>query len=539
MSKDILYSKDARDKMLVGVDKLADTVKITLGPKGRNVMLEKSYGSPLITNDGVTIAKEIELEDRYENMGAKLVQEVASKTNDQAGDGTTTATVLAQAMIHEGLRSVNKGANPVLLREGIQRAAKEVSKRILDHTQTLSTSTDIANVARVSSGSEDIGHIIAEAMEKVGKTGIIRVDESKGFETELELVEGMQYDKGYISPYMVTNRETMEVELENPLILVTDQKISSIKDILPVLEQIVEANKSLLIIADDVDNDVTSTLIVNKLRGTFNVVATKAPGFGDNQKEQLIDIATATGATFYAKDLNMVLTDLTIDDLGTAKKLIITKDSTTILEGAGTSSDIEERANIIREQLDHTTSEFDQKRLRERLGKLTDGIAILKVGATTETELKEKKLRIEDALNATKAAVEEGIIKGGGSLLVDIYTELKGSLTDDNLDVQRGIHIVLESLLQPMYQIAENAGYDGIEIVETQKSSNKDIGFNAKTGTWVNMMKEGIIDPTKVTRNAVTNAASITSMFLTTEAAVVTIKDKSNEPATPQMPPMY
>jgi chaperonin GroEL len=537
MAKDILFSKDARKKMIEGVDKLADTVKITLGPKGRNVILEKSFGSPLITNDGVTIAKEIELQDPYENMGAKLVQEVASKTNDQAGDGTTTATVLAQAMIHEGIRAIDKGANPILLKEGIQSAANEVSKHLLEKTRVVETSQDIANVASVSSGSDEIGKIIADAMEKVGKSGVIRVDESKGFDTELELVEGMQYDKGYISPYMVTNRETMEVNLENAFVLVTDQKVNTIKDILPVLEQVVERNKSLLIIADDLDNDVTSTLIVNKLRGTFNVVATKAPGFGDNQKEMLIDIATLTGATFYAKDLGMELKDLTIDDLGSAKQIIVTKDTTTILEGAGKQTDIDERVKVIKEQIERSTSEFDIKRLRERLGKLTDGIAILKVGATTETELKEKKLRIEDALNATKAAVDEGIVKGGGAILVDIYKELKGKLKDDNLDVQKGIQIVLEALLRPIWQIAENAGFDGVEITEKQKQAKENIGFNAKNGEWVDMLKEGIIDPTKVTRNAVLNAASITSMFLTTEAAVVSIKEEKE--SQPAMPPMY
>jgi chaperonin GroEL len=538
MAKDILYSKDARTKMIRGVDKLADTVKITLGPKGRNVMLEKSYGSPLITNDGVTIAKEIELDDAYENMGAKLVQEVASKTNDQAGDGTTTATVLAQAMIHEGIRSIDKGANPVLLKDGIQRAAREVSDRLLKKTRTLESAQDIANVASVSSGSEEVGRFIAEAMDKVGKGGVIRVDESKGFDTELELVEGMQYDKGYISPYMVTNREKMEVALENALVLVTDHKVSTIKDILPVLEQVVERNKSLLIIADDLENEVTSTLIVNKLRGTFNVVATKAPGFGDNQKEMLLDIATLTGATFYAKDLNMELSDLTIEDLGTAKQIVITKDTTTILEGAGNPADIEERVKLITEQLDRATSDFDKKRLRERLGKLTDGIAIIKVGATTETELKEKKLRIEDALNATKAAVEEGIVIGGGAVLVEIYNELKGTLTDEHPDVARGIQIVLESLLKPIHQIAENAGFDGVEVIEKQKTLDANHGFDAKHGKWVDMHKAGIIDPTKVTRNAVLNAASITSMFLTTEAAVVEIKKDEPAPA-PQMLPMY
>ena len=539
MAKDILYSKDARTRMIEGVDKLADTVKITIGPKGRNVILEKSYGSPLITNDGVTIAKEIEFDDAYQNMGAKLLQEVASKTNDQAGDGTTTATVLAQAMIHEGIRSVDKGANPVLLKDGILKAGKAVSEKLLEKTRTLETNNDIANVASISSSSKEIGDIIAKAMDKVGKSGVISVDESKGFDTELELVEGMQYDKGFISPYMVTDREKMEIALENAYVMVTDQKVSTIKDVLPVLEQIVEQNKPLLIIADDLENEVTSTLIVNKLRGTFNAVATKAPGFGDNQKEMLLDIASITGATFYAKDLSMELKDLTIADLGVAKKILITKDTTTILEGAGSKADIDERVAIIKEQLERSTSDFDKKRLRERLGKLTDGIAILKVGATTEVELKEKKLRIEDALNATKAAVEEGIVIGGGAILVDIYNELKGTLKDEDQDVQKGIHIVLESLLKPIYQIAENAGYDGVEVVEKQKQAKSGEGFDAKSGTWVDMHKAGIIDPTKVTRNAVLNAASVASMFITTEAAVVNVKDKDDK--TPAMPagPMY
>jgi chaperonin GroEL len=538
MSKDILYAKDARNKMLEGVDKLANTVKVTLGPKGRNVILEKSYGSPTITNDGVTIAKEIDFEDAYENMGAKLVQEVASKTNDQAGDGTTTATVLAQAMIHEGLRHVDKGVNPVLLKQGIDKASKAVAQHLLDKTRTLDSSHDIASVASISSGSLEIGELIAKAMDKVGQSGVIQVDESKGFDTELELVEGMQYDKGYISPYMVTDREKMEVDLENAYVLVTDQKISTIKDILSLLEQVVDQNKPLFIIAEDIENEVVSTLIVNKLRGTFNVVATKAPGFGDNQKEILQDIATITNAKFYAKDLNMELKDMSLEDLGLAKKIFITKDTTTILEGSGKKEDIESRVNIIKEQLENTTSDYDKKRLRERLGKLTDGIAILKVGATTETELKEKKLRIEDALNATKAAVEEGIVIGGGAILVDIYNELKGSLKDSDQDVQKGINIVLESLLTPTYQIAENAGYDGVEIVEKQKQAKKDEGFDAKTGQFVNMIKNGIIDPTKVTRKAVLNASSIAGMFITTEAAVVSIKEEKNN-TPPMNPGMY
>lgn len=532
MSKDIIYAKKARDKMRDGVDKLASTVNVTLGPKGRNVILEKSYGSPLITNDGVTIAKEIELKDHYENMGAQLVQEVASKTNDTAGDGTTTATLLAQNMIHSGLQTIDKGANPVLLREGIEKAAKEVSQKILKRSRSIDTTEDIASVASVSSGSKEIGDIIAKAMDKVGKEGVITVDESKGFDTELELVEGMQYDKGYISPYMVSDRETMEVTLEDAHVLVTDQKISTVKDVLPVLEQVVENNKPLFVIADDIENEVVSTLVVNKLRGTFNVVATKAPGFGDNQKEMLTDIAYLTGATFYSKDLDMDLKNASMDDLGLAKKIIVTKDSTTILEGSGNKAMIKERIEEIEKQLENTEGEHEAKKLRERLGKLTNGVAIVKVGATTETEMKEKKHRIEDALNATKAAVEEGIVIGGGSILVQVYNDLKDTLKDDVVDRQKGMNIVLNALLKPIYQIAENAGFDGEEILAKQKEQNGNHGFNAKEGEWVDMIEAGIIDPTKVTKNAVLNAASIAGMFLTTEAAVTELDDdNSNDQA--------
>lgn len=526
MSKDILYSKDARTRMKKGVDRLADTIGVTIGPKGRNVVLEKSYGSPLIANDGVTIAKEISLKDRYENMGAQLVQEVASKTNDTAGDGTTTATLLAQNMIHNGIVALDKGANPVFLREGIYKASKAVSDKILEYSRQIETDKDVASVATVSSGSEEIGDIIAEAMEKVGKEGVITVDESKGFETELEVVEGLQYDKGYISPYMVSDREKMEVTLEDAYVLVTDQKISTIKDVLPVLEQVVEQNKPLFIVASDIENEVVSTLVVNKLRGTFNVVATKAPSFGDNQKEMLTDIAYLTGATFYSKELDMDLKEAQLDNLGLAKKIIVTKDSTTILEGAGNKAMIDERVEEIRNKIENTDSEYDRKKLRERLGKLTNGVAMIKVGATTETELKEKKLRIEDALNATKAAVEEGIVTGGGAVLVQAYNALKDDLKSDTVDVQKGINIVLNALLRPIYHIAENAGYDGNEIVDAQKSAKKDMGFDAKRGEWVNMIDKGIIDPTKVTRNAVLNASSIAGMFVTTEAAVVDLEDE-------------
>jgi len=537
MAKEIRFSKDARKSMLKGVDTLVDTVKVTIGPKGRNVVLDKGYGAPLITNDGVTIAKEIELKDSFENMGAKLVYEVSNKTNEDAGDGTTTAAILAQAMIHKGIAAVEKGANPVFLREGIEYAGKEVAKKLLEKSRKIETNADIASVATISSGSSEIGEIIAEAMDKVGREGVISVDESKGFDTYLEVVEGLQYDKGYISPYMVTDREKMEVTLENALVLVTDQKISTIKDILPLLEQIVQSNRSLLIIADDIENDVVSTLIINKLRGTFNVVATKAPSFGDNQKEILADIATLTGANFYAKDLNMELKDISMDDLGQAKKVIVRKDNTTIIDGAGDSEKIKDRIEEIRTHAENADSEYDRKRYSERLAKLTNGVAIIKVGAMTEVELKEKKLRIEDALNATKAAVEEGIVIGGGSVLVEIYNELKPTLKSDVIDVQKGINIVMESLTAPIYQIAENAGYDASEIVEQQKNAKENIGFNAKSGEWVDMFKNGIVDPTKVTRSAILNSTSISALFITTEAAVTDIKEE--KPATPEAPMMY
>lgn len=535
MSKDIRYGKDAKTSLLKGVDMLADAVKITLGPKGRNVVLDKGYGSPLITNDGVTIAKEIELKDPYENMGAKLVYEVAAKTNDVAGDGTTTATLLAQSIIHKGFRAVDNGSNPVFVREGIERAGKEVAKKLLEKSRAVETRDDIENVASISSGSREIGQIIAHAMDKVSKNGVIQVDESKGFETELEVVEGMQYDKGYLSPYFVSNRETMTVDMENPLILVTDQKVSTIQDILPVLEQVVKANRPFLIIADDLENEVTSTLIVNKLRGTFNVVATKAPGFGDNQKEMLNDIAILTGATFIAKDLQMKLADVTLNDLGTVNKAVVKNDSTTLIGGHGQKDAIDTRIEEIQAQIDRSTSDYDKKRYQERLAKLSGGVAIIKVGAATESELKEKKLRIEDALNATKAAVLEGIIPGGGSILVEIQKELKDVLKDDNTDRNRGILAVLDSLSAPIIQIAENAGFDGADIYEKQKQQTKDFGFDAKEGVWVNMIKSGIIDPTKVTRNAILNASSISALMITSEAAVVEIKEKETQP----MPPMY
>ena len=534
MAKEIKYGKDARQKMLDGVNTLANAVKVTLGPKGRNVVLEKSYGSPVIANDGVTIAKEIELEDRFENMGAKLVYEAANNTNELAGDGTTTATILTQAMVTNGLKAVEKGANPVLMREGMEKASKAVSDVLLKASKQIETNDDIRSIATISSGSEEIGSIIAEAMEKVGKDGVINVDESKSFETVLEMTEGMQYDKGYVSPYMVTDHDKMEVTLENAQVMVTDQKINTIQEILPVLEEIVKANRSLLIIAEDYDNEVMSTLLINKLRGAFNVVATKAPGFGDNMKNQLSDIAVMTGANFYAKDLGMNLADMTAADLGQAKKIVVGKDKTTIIDGAGDAAAVAARAAEIRTSIETTTSDYDKKKLQERLGKLTNGVALIKVGAMTETELKDKKLRIEEALNATKAAVEEGVVTGGGLALVQAYLSTKGEVKSDIVDVQRGINVVLDALKEPIIQIAENAGFDGNEIYEQQLKAEKNVGFNARTGEWVNMFEQGIIDPTKVTRSALRNAASISGMFITTEAAVVDIPEK--EAPVPQMP---
>ncbi len=531
MAKIVRYGKDARTRMAQGVDILANTVKITLGPKGRNVVLDKgTYSSPLITNDGVTIAKEIELEDNFMNMGAKLVYEVAAnKTNDVAGDGTTTATVLAQAMIHKGLDYVNKGSNPVFLREGIEKAGKAVSDYLLAHTKLIETNKDIASVATISSSNPEIGEEIAKAMALVGKDGVITVDESKGFDTELEVVKGLQYNKGYVSPYMVTDRDKMVADLEDAYVMVTDQKVNNIQDLLPMLQSVVESHKPLLIIADDIDNDVTSTLIVNKLRGTFNVVATKAPEFGDTQKNILEDIAILTGAKFYSKDLNMELKDLTIDDLGMAKKITITKDSTTIIDGNGQSEDIEKRINELKAQAENSKSEYDKKKYLERAAKLSGGVAVIKVGATTESELKEKKLRIEDALNATRAAVAEGIVVGGGAALMNAQKELKNKLKDSNQDIQRGINTVIESLSAPLYQIAENAGYNGDSIVEKQHRQKEGYGFDAKNGTWVNMFDAGIVDPTKVTRSALLNASSISALFITTEAGVSELKKEDKE----------
>ena len=535
MSKEVKYSKEVRDLMLAGVDTLADTVKVTLGPKGRNVVLEKAYGSPLITNDGVTIAKEIEPEDKFENMGAKLVYEVASKTNDVAGDGTTTATLLAQAIMHNGIACVEKGSNPVLLKSGMEKAAQLIASELLKQTKQISTSKDIAQVASISSGSEEIGKYIAEAMDKVGKDGVITVDESQGFETHLETVEGLEYDKGYMSPYMASDREKMQSDLDNPFILVTDQKINSIQEILPVLEKIVQANKPMLIICDDIDNEVLTTLIVNKLRGAFNVVATKAPSFGDTQKAMLQDIAILTGAQFVTKELSMDLKDVDLSGLGTATKVVVKKDSTTIVHGAGDPEALRNRVEEIKGQIEKTTSDYDKKKLNERLAKLTSGVAIIKVGAATESEMKEKKLRIEDALNATKAAIAEGIIIGGGAALAKIYKKHKDTLKGATVDEQKGINAVFEAILMPLYQIAENAGFDGNDIVKEQLNQKANFGFDAREGKWVDMFKEGIVDPTKVTRSAVLNATSIAALFVTTEAGVVE-KPKPEAPAVPAAP---
>ncbi len=534
MSKEIRFSSDARQSMLKGVNTLADAVSVTLGPKGRNVVLEKSYGSPLITNDGVSIAKEIELEDHFENMGAKLVYEVANNTNDIAGDGTTTATILARDMIVNGMKQVEKGANPVLMREGIERASKAVAEVLLKNSHKVETSRDIASVATISSSNSHIGELIAQAMDKVGRDGIINVDESNSFDDELEVNEGMQYDKGYVSPYFVSDTDKMEVEMDNPLILVTNQKITNLQEILPLLEQVLKTNKPLLLIAEDYENEAISSLVLNKLRGAFNVVATKAPGFGDKQKEMLEDIAVLTGAKFYNKDLNMKLSDLTIEDLGTIKKVIVKKDNTTLI-GHSSSEAVNARVEELKTQLANTKSDYEKKSLKERIGKLSNGVATIKVGATTEAELKEKKLRIEDALNATKAAVDEGIVVGGGAALVEAYEELKNQVRDTNVDIQKGINVVMNSLFAPLTQIAINAGYDEEEIVSIQKTAEKDFGFDAKTGDWVNMFEAGIIDPTKVTRSALLNAASISALFLTTEAGVAELP-KKEEPQQPVMP---
>ncbi|GIN74749.1 60 kDa chaperonin [Bacillus sp. J14TS2] len=534
MAKEMKFSEDARRALLRGVDQLADAVKVTLGPKGRNVVLEKKFGSPLITNDGVTIAKEIELEDAFENMGAKLVSEVASKTNDVAGDGTTTATVLAQAMIREGLKNVAAGANPVGVKKGIEKAVAAAIEELRAISKQIEDKDSIAQVASVSSGDEEVGQLIAESMERVGKDGVITIEESKGFATELDVVEGMEFDRGYASPYMVTDSDKMEAILEDPYILITDKKIANIQEILPVLEQVVQQGKPLLMIAEDVEGEALATLVLNKIRGTFNVVAVKAPGFGDRRKAMLEDISILTGGQVITEDLGLDLKSATVDSLGRASKVVVTKESTTIVEGNGDSAEIGARVNQIRAQIDETTSDFDKEKLQERLAKLAGGVALIKVGAATETELKERKLRIEDALNATRAAVEEGIVSGGGTALVNVYHKVE-SLQEEG-DVDTGVKIVLRSLEEPVRQIAHNAGLEGSVVVERLKREEAGIGFNAATNEWVNMIDAGIVDPTKVTRYALQNAASVASMLLTTEAVVA---DKPEEgggaPAMPDM----
>lgn len=527
MAKEIKFSEDARSLMLRGVDKLADAVKVTLGPKGRNVVLEKKFGSPLITNDGVTIAKEIELEDAFENMGAKLVAEVASKTNDIAGDGTTTATVLAQAMIREGLKNVTAGANPVGIRKGIEKAVAAAVTGLKEISKPIEGKESIAQVAAISSGDEEVGQLIAEAMERVGNDGVITIEESKGFTTELDVVEGMQFDRGYASPYMVTDSDKMEAVLENPYILITDKKITSIQEILPVLEQVVQQGKPLILIAEDVEGEALATLVVNKLRGTFNAVAVKAPGFGDRRKAMLEDIAVLTGAEVITEELGLELKSANISQLGRAAKVVVTKDNTTIVEGAGEPEKITGRVSQIRSQLEDTTSEFDKEKLQERLAKLSGGVAVIKVGAATETELKERKLRIEDALNSTRAAVEEGIVSGGGTALVNVYNKVADLAASYEGDVATGVKIVLRALEEPVRQIANNAGLEGSIIVDRLKREEIGIGFNAANGEWVNMMEAGIVDPTKVTRSALQNAASVAAMLLTTEAVVADIPEKN------------
>ena len=527
MSKEIKFSSDARSAMVRGVDILADTVKVTLGPKGRNVVLEKSFGSPLITNDGVTIAKEIELEDHFENMGAKLVSEVASKTNDIAGDGTTTATVLTQAIVREGIKNVTAGANPIGIRRGIEAAVSSAVEALKNNAIPVANKEAIAQVAAVSSRSEKVGEYISEAMEKVGKDGVITIEESRGMETELEVVEGMQFDRGYLSQYMVTDNEKMVADLENPYILITDKKISNIQEILPLLESILQSSRPLLIIADDVDGEALPTLVLNKIRGTFNVVAVKAPGFGDRRKAMLEDIAILTGGTVITEDLGLELKDATIEALGQAAKVSVDKDSTVIVEGAGNPEAIANRVAVIKSQIETTTSEFDREKLQERLAKLSGGVAVIKVGAATETELKEMKLRIEDALNATRAAVEEGIVAGGGTALVNVISAVETlELTGDEAT---GRNIVLRALEEPVRQIAYNAGYEGSIVIDRLKNAELGTGFNAATGEWVNMIEAGIIDPVKVSRSALQNAASVASLILTTEAVVA----NKPEPATP------
>ncbi|MFL0194093.1 chaperonin GroEL [Clostridium sp. WILCCON 0269] len=536
MAKSILFSEDARRKMQEGVDKLANTVKVTLGPKGRNVVLDKKFGSPLITNDGVTIAKEIELEDPYENMGAQLVKEVATKTNDVAGDGTTTATLLAQAIIREGLKNVTAGANPMLIRQGIKLAVDKAVEEIKKVSRTVKGKEDIARIAAISASDEEIGELIADAMEKVGNEGVITVEESKTMGTELDVVEGMEFDRGYLSAYMVTDTEKMEALLDDPYILITDKKIATIQDILPLLEKMVQQGRKLLIIAEDVEGEALTTLVVNKLRGTFTCVAVKAPGFGDRRKEMLQDIAILTNGKVISEELGRDLKEVSLEDLGRAESVKIDKENTTIVNGRGDKKSIEDRISQIKVQIEETTSEFDKEKLQERLAKLSGGVAVIKVGAATETELKEKKMRIEDALAATKAGVEEGMGPGGGTAYVNAIPEVS-KLTSDTPDIKVGIDIITKALEEPVRQIAANAGVEGSVIIEKVKSSEAGIGYDVLTDKYVSMIDNGIVDPTKVTRSALQNAASVAATFLTTEAAVVDIPEKNN-PALPGAPGM-
>ena len=534
MAKEILFNEEARRALGRGVDQLANAVKVTLGPKGRNVVLDKKFGSPTITNDGVTIARDIELPDPFENMGAQLVKEVATKTNDVAGDGTTTATVLAQAMIQEGMRNVAAGANPMILKKGIETAVKTLVEEIKKRSIKVSGKAEIAQVASVSAADEEIGGLIAEAMEKVGNDGVITVEESKGLQTALNVVEGMQFDRGYISPYMVTDPDRMEAVMDNPYILITDRKISAIADMLPTLEKVVKVGKELLIIAEDVEGEALATLVVNRLRGTFKAVAVKAPGFGDRRKAMLEDIAILTGGTVITKDMGRKLDSVELEDLGTARQVRITKDETTIIDGAGDKDVIAKRVNQIRAQVEETSSDFDREKLQERLAKLSGGVAVIEVGAATEVEMKDKKLRIEDALNATRAAVEEGIVAGGGTTFIDIIPAL--NTLEATGDVQTGINLVKRAVEEPLRQIAYNAGLEGSVVVEKVKNTEAGVGFNALTEEYIDMVKAGIVDPAKVTRSALQNAASIASLVLTTETIVA---DKVDEnAAVPAMPPM-
>jgi len=530
MAKEILFNEEARRALERGVDALANAVKVTLGPKGRNVVLEKKFGAPTITNDGVTIARDIELEDHFENMGAQLVKEVATKTNDVAGDGTTTATLLAQAIVREGMRNVVAGANPMIIKKGIETAVKKLVEEIKNSSKKIDGKDDIAKVAAISSGDEEIGQLIADAMEKVGKDGVITVEESKTMMTNLNVVEGMQFDRGYISPYMVTDADKMEAVLDDPFILLTDKKVSSIADIMPILEQIVKMGRPLAIIAEDVDGEALATIVVNKLRGTFKALAVKAPGFGDRRKAMLEDIAILTGATVISEDVGRKLESVTLDDLGTARQIRSTKEETTIVDGNGDKQAIEYRVAQIKKQIEESTSDFDKEKLQERLAKLSGGVAVIEIGAATEVEMKEKKLRIEDALNATRAAVEEGIVAGGGTTFVDILPVLNDIQAEG--DVKVGVEIVKRAIEEPVRQIANNAGQEGSVVVEAVKKAGKGVGFNALTNEMVDMIGAGIVDPAKVVRSALQNAASIAAMILTTETLVA---DKP-EPAAPAMP---